>query len=79
MRALAVASGCKATGVCGRGFPARLATLDDQNACAFFAELNRERESNDAPANDDYVPILHCRIVEERGELIDTTGVMLNN
>jgi hypothetical protein len=48
-----------------RGFAAGLAAFDDQDACTFLAEFNREREADDAAADDDDVPVLHFRIVEE--------------
>src|ERR1700730_6834034 len=48
-----------------RGFSSRLSALDHQNTRALLTEINRERESNDAAADDDPVPILHLRIVEE--------------
>jgi|SRR5271169_2329473 len=50
---------------CMRGFAARFAALDYQNLRAVLAQSDCERESDDAPADDDYVPGLHPRIVKE--------------
>jgi len=47
------------------GFAARLSALDDQNAGSAFAQCNREREADDASADDDYVPSLHVGIVKD--------------
>ena len=76
MRALAVASGCRAAGVSSRAidqhaasgvrrFAAGLAPLDYNDTRAFAPELNRQREPNNAAADYDYIPIPHLRIVEE--------------
>ncbi len=42
-----------------RGFAAGLAALDDEDARAFSFEFKRERESDDACADYDYIPGLH--------------------
>jgi hypothetical protein len=48
-----------------RRFAAGLAALDHKDARASAAKLNRQRETDNAAANDDYIPILHLRIVED--------------
>ena len=66
-----------------RGFSPRFATVYDQHRRAFLAEFDREREPDDAAPDNDHVPTLHPRIVEESApvacELIDTTALVLNN
>jgi tetratricopeptide (TPR) repeat protein len=47
------------------GLAARFAAFDDQNSCTFFSQGERERETDDSAADDDYVPKLHFRIVKE--------------
>jgi hypothetical protein len=61
----------------------RFAAFYDQHRSAFLAEFDRQREPDDAAPDNDYVPTLHPRIVEESApvacELIDTTALVLNN
>jgi len=56
---------------CGmRCFAARLTALDYEDARASSSELNRQRESDDAATDDDYIPILHLRIVKDSGAAV---------
>lgn len=48
-----------------RRFAAGLAALDYKDARASAPELNRQRETDDAAADYDYIPILHLRIVKD--------------
>ena len=54
-----------------RCLPARLSAFHYQDGDAAFAQRDRERESNDPAADDDDVPGLHVRIVEESLDRID--------
>src|SRR5208282_4788557 len=57
-----------------RRFTSRLAALDDQNTGAFSSELYRQREPDDAAANNDHVPVLHLRIVKESVTFVTRYG-----
>lgn len=48
-----------------RGFAPRFSALDHQNGSAALPQGNRQGKPNDAAADDDYIPSLHCRIVKE--------------
>ena len=48
-----------------RRFAAGLAPLDYQDAQASAPEFDRQRETDNAAADYDYIPILHLRIVKD--------------
>lgn len=48
-----------------RRFAAGFSSLDYKDARAPAAKLDRQRETDNATADDDYVPIPHLRIVKD--------------
>jgi hypothetical protein len=51
-----------------RGLATGFFAFDNQNIRAALAKRDRQRQSDDAAADDDYVPGLHTGILEERRE-----------
>ncbi len=63
-------------------FTPRLAALHHQNFRSAFAQLKRQRESDNACPDDDYVPTLHACIVKDCNGLarqLTLTALVLNN
>jgi hypothetical protein len=58
---------------CMRRFPGGFSPFDYQYLDAPFAQRNRKREPDDAPANDNDVPGFHPSIVEDGGDGAEKT------
>jgi len=63
-----IAVGDHASGSVG-GFAGRLALLDDDDSERLLFEAQSKRESDDSPADDGDVPVLHLAIVKKRSAI----------